>query len=223
MCNNTSDDERSRWIVMRYREEGRLTEAISPAATAADPVDTPTGGSARMRNRRRIVEAATMLWMDYPGASMDDVALRAGVARRTLYGHFTSREELVMEVARCATNALDRIAQPPDTSATPAASRLAAMIVHLWTHGTWLRQVWSMTDTVTDGLAEVRDHVAAAITAVLAQGQAEGQFSDHLSPEVLGDVVRYRVGSKALGLEADTYARVEAVNATHNRLAVVRG
>lgn len=35
-----------------------------------------------------------------------------------------------------------------------------------------------------------------------------------------GDVVRYRIGSKALELAAGSYARVAVVDATHNRLAV---
>ena len=158
------------------------------AVAGRDLVETPRE-PARLRNRRRIVEAATSLWIDDPEASMDDVALRAGMVRRTLYGHFTSREELVTEVAQCATAFIDQMAWYPEPTAMSAASRLASMIMHLWTYGNQLRQVWASTDTTTDGLTEIRNRVTAAITAVVAEGQADGQFIDRLPSTVFSNIL----------------------------------
>lgn len=160
------------------------------AAVPKGDLVQPPREPARARNRRRIVEAATTLWMNDPEASMDDVALRAGMVRRTLYGHFASREVLVIEVATCATAFIDELAWHPEPSDLSAASRLTEMTMHLWTYGNQLRQVWSLTDTTTaDGLAEIRKRVTAAITAVVTDGQATGEFVDHLPAPVLSNIL----------------------------------
>ena len=48
-----------------------------------------------IRNRSTIVDAAVQTFRLRPEASMNDVATAAGVGRATVYGHFTSRAELV--------------------------------------------------------------------------------------------------------------------------------
>ncbi len=48
-----------------------------------------------IRNRSTIVDAAVQTFRLRPEASMNDVAAAAGVGRATVYGHFTSRAELV--------------------------------------------------------------------------------------------------------------------------------
>ena len=50
--------------------------------------------------RRAIVDAAIRLWAVNPGASLSEVALRAGVGRATLHRHFHGRDALVTAVAR---------------------------------------------------------------------------------------------------------------------------
>jgi TetR/AcrR family transcriptional regulator of autoinduction and epiphytic fitness len=62
------------------------SEAVSKART---------GGS-----REAIVEAAQRLFLErgFGAVSMDDLALAAGVARRTLYNQFASKEEIFREV-----------------------------------------------------------------------------------------------------------------------------
>src|SRR5271166_6171727 len=55
----------------------------------------PRGGS-----REAIVEAATRLFLEhgFGAVSMDELAVAAGVARRTLYNQFTSKEEIFREM-----------------------------------------------------------------------------------------------------------------------------
>ena len=61
----------------------------------------PDGQSGlRPTARRAIVAAAIRLWAVNPGASLSEVALRAGVGRTTLHRHFQGREALLAEVAR---------------------------------------------------------------------------------------------------------------------------
>jgi serine phosphatase RsbU (regulator of sigma subunit) len=50
------------------------------------------------RNRQRILEAADRLLGQSPAATVADIAAAAGVARSTLYRHFSTRDELVVAV-----------------------------------------------------------------------------------------------------------------------------
>ena len=47
------------------------------------------------RNRDAILDAALRCLADDPRASMTDIAAQAGLGRVTLYGHFSSRQELI--------------------------------------------------------------------------------------------------------------------------------
>ena len=60
----------------------------------AEATQRPTRSDA-VRNRDAILEAAIHELAREPRASMTDIARAAGVGRVTLYGHFSSREELV--------------------------------------------------------------------------------------------------------------------------------
>ena len=52
-------------------------------------------------NRERVLRAATAAFtLDGYRASIDCIALRAGVARQTVYSHFPSKDELFKEVVR---------------------------------------------------------------------------------------------------------------------------
>ncbi len=46
-------------------------------------------------NRHALLEAASRALLDDPGAGLDAVASAAGLSRRTVYGHFASRDVLV--------------------------------------------------------------------------------------------------------------------------------
>ena len=69
----------------------------------------PRGGS-----RAAIVEAAVRLFLErgFGAVSMDELAGAAGVARRTLYNQFASKEEIFREMLRRVTSQLER-AFPP--------------------------------------------------------------------------------------------------------------
>jgi AcrR family transcriptional regulator len=58
------------------------------------------GKTRRNGSRQAIVEAATGLFLErgYGAVSMDELAEAAGVARRTLYNQFTSKEEIFREM-----------------------------------------------------------------------------------------------------------------------------
>lgn len=78
-----------------------MNEIVSPARAT----DAPAGPRSA-RKRRQIVEAAGCLFMEqgYGATSMDAIAARADVSKRTVYAHFENKETLFVAVMdlRCA-------------------------------------------------------------------------------------------------------------------------
>ncbi len=91
------------------------------------------------RSRRAILEAATALFLEqgYVATTMDDIAARAGVSKRTVYNHVPDKDALFREVVLTATaladtfvaEAADLLDAPDDLDATlvEVARRLAVI------------------------------------------------------------------------------------------------
>ena len=54
-----------------------------------------------------ILEAAFELLASNPGASLADIATRAGVGRATLHRYFSSRDDLLLALAKAAMREMD--------------------------------------------------------------------------------------------------------------------
>lgn len=150
----------------------------------------PESGSprARDRNRLRIIDAARKLWIETPGASMDAVAQAAGVVRRTLYAHFATREELIVAVAAGSADFVHEFVAP-DPESSPTV-RLAAMVSRLWSGA---RQMGLLVAAAAEVdavvVTESIERVNRAVAAVIAEGQATGEFGDHLPPELMAKML----------------------------------
>lgn len=73
----------------------------------AREVAGPSGG--RSRRKRDVIAAAAVdafLERGFVGASMDDIATRAGVSKATVYAHFGSKEQLFVDVVVAAVKAV---------------------------------------------------------------------------------------------------------------------
>jgi AcrR family transcriptional regulator len=145
----------------------------------------PVRADAR-RNVRRILEATTELIATDPGASMERVAVAAGVSRATLYHHFHSRDALmdtltdqsIGEVAAALA-----AAHPGEGTAPEAMGRV-------------LRAAWQVIGRyrglviVNQRLerADLRARLAPALApvrAVIQRGQRDGAFDPELPAEWL--------------------------------------
>jgi AcrR family transcriptional regulator len=67
------------------------------AVSASSPPRAPRSDAAK--NRAALLDAARAELNRDPDASLDTVAAAAGLSRRSVYGHFASREALVAELA----------------------------------------------------------------------------------------------------------------------------
>ncbi len=61
----------------------------------------------RPSSREAVLEAAFQTFSKRPGASLADVAARAGVGRATLHRHFSSRDSLMVALAKTALEELN--------------------------------------------------------------------------------------------------------------------
>ncbi|GED10797.1 TetR/AcrR family transcriptional regulator [Cellulosimicrobium cellulans] len=87
------------------RPTAPVTDAIdlaapSPDAPAPDAAAPDRRAALRARHRRAIVAAAATLMEEKGGArfTVDELAARADVARRTIFNHFASLDDVVVEV-----------------------------------------------------------------------------------------------------------------------------
>jgi AcrR family transcriptional regulator len=139
------------------------------------------------RNARRILDATAELLAADPGASLEQVATRAGVSRATVYHHFASRDALLDALTARSVgevSAAVRSARPDADSAGRAMERI-------------LRAAWQVVGRYR-GLvivnparlerAELRarlEPALAPVRTVIARGQASGEFDPELPVEWL--------------------------------------
>ncbi|MCX5331263.1 MULTISPECIES: TetR/AcrR family transcriptional regulator [unclassified Streptomyces] len=92
-----------------------------------------TGNTSRAdANRRRILDVALAELLRDPDASMDQIARAAGVVRRTVYGHFPSREALVSTLVDGAVEAVAAADEAGRKDVEDPAQALAASILAVW-------------------------------------------------------------------------------------------
>jgi AcrR family transcriptional regulator len=65
----------------------------------SDPVRTRAPRSDAAKNRTALLDAARIELNRDPDASLDTIAAAAGLSRRSVYGHFPSRDALIAELA----------------------------------------------------------------------------------------------------------------------------
>ncbi|MET8691225.1 TetR/AcrR family transcriptional regulator [Streptomyces bauhiniae] len=150
-----------------------------------------TGNPSRAdTNRRRILDVALAELLRDPDASMDQIARAAGVVRRTVYGHFPSREALIGTLVDEAVQVLtDADLGARDDDAGPADA-VARSVLAVWKIADRYRLLIALAQrTVTvqgirDRLAPLREEKAQ----VLQRGLDEGVFSSPLPAAALAFV-----------------------------------
>src|SRR5450432_2926137 len=92
--------------------------------------------SARARamndTRNRILDVALEVLGQNPDAGMGDIASAAGVVRRTVYGHFPTRTDLVRTLTRRAVNEMVAVLTEVNASDGAAEGVWVDFIARLW-------------------------------------------------------------------------------------------
>jgi AcrR family transcriptional regulator len=151
-----------------------------------------------VETRERLLEVALEVLGENADAGVGEIAAAAGVVRRTVYGHFPSRNELVLSLARRAAEKLHLLASEAVASEGPADAAWAGFVA----------EVWPLTRRYRALVALRRGELGAEIHALLApmdaaladlvrRGQVDRVFARHLPEAVLSQIAYAAIFSVA--------------------------
>ncbi|MEV0093259.1 TetR/AcrR family transcriptional regulator [Streptomyces sp. NPDC050738] len=142
-------------------------------------------------NRRRILDVALTELLHDPDASMDQIARAAGVVRRTVYGHFPSRDILIAALADNAAAALiEARSTGRDGAEGDAADELARATLAAWEIADRYRLLVALAQRsiTVEGIRQRLAPVRQDLTDLLQRGLDEGVFSSPLPVAALAYV-----------------------------------
>ncbi|MER5885610.1 TetR/AcrR family transcriptional regulator [Streptomyces sp. NPDC001941] len=141
-------------------------------------------------NRRRIEQVALTELLRDPDASMDQIARAAGVVRRTVYGHFPSRDALIASLVDDAVATVAEAHERGREGVADPAEALARAVDAVWEIADRYRLLVALAQrSVTmEGIRDRLTPVRTACVEVLRRGQEEGVFASPLPPEALAYV-----------------------------------
>ena len=145
------------------------------------PVDRTPRADA-LRNRAQIIEATIRCLAADPHASMTAIARAAGVGRVTLYGHFSSRRELIEAAAAHTMARVESELSPLKLNENPreALLLLAAASWRLL-DGVQGLVAAAETELGADRIRGHHDQTLLRVHQLIERGQAEGFFRDDQS------------------------------------------
>lgn len=146
--------------------------------------DEETFGS----RREEILQAAENLFAErgYRETGLYEVAERLGFRRQAIYHYFKSKDDILLELIRRASSALEASAEPTFKSDLPPQDKLTELVrnhVHqVLRHAAVFRIQFEELDRISDprGKALRQDRAAYVrrFASVISEGQATGAFVD---------------------------------------------
>lgn len=158
------------------------TKPTPPPATAATAATTRADA-----NRRRILDVAFTELIRDPDASMDQIARAAGVVRRTVYGHFPSREALVGAILDEAVTAVTAAHSAAYEGVEDPPRAVASAMLGVWHVTDRYRLLLSLAQRAVtmEGIRERLAPVHTAGTQMLQRGLDSGRFVSPLPARAL--------------------------------------
>lgn len=152
-------------------------------------------------NRDKILDAAIDVLGTEPDAGMGEIARAAGVVRRTVYGYFPTRADLVRALAqRAAGDVMLLLEESGEGGADAAWSRF---VTRLWpVMGRYRVLVSLRRGEFGRDIHAVLGPVERGLVDLVARGQAVGVFGDHLPAAVLAPTAWTSIFSLADGERA---------------------
>ncbi|WP_436536096.1 TetR/AcrR family transcriptional regulator [Actinoplanes sp. HUAS TT8] len=140
--------------------------------------------------RDRILDVALDVLGDDPDAGMGDIATAAGVVRRTVYGHFPSRLDLLRTLMQRAVAEMTAVLTEADAGSADADAAWVQFVARLWPVAHRYRVLLALRrgeygETIHGLLGPVDELLADLVK----RGQDSGVFARHLPATVLSQVV----------------------------------
>lgn len=149
--------------------------------------------SSRVRSmnetRDRILDVALDVLGENPDAAMGDIAAAAGVVRRTVYGHFPSRLDLVRALTERAVAEMTAVLAEAGASGAQADAAWAGFVARVWPVAHRYRVLLALRrgeyGEAIHGLLGPLDELLAGL---VQRGQDGGVFARHLPAGILSQV-----------------------------------
>lgn len=145
--------------------------------------------------RERIVAAAVSLFAEhgFDATSVNQVVVRAGVAKGALYHHFASKDDLLYEVYRelverqsaGLTEILDRGLPPAQALRELIADLVATTAARVREAKVFFRESHRLGDANQARVRSARRTIHDAVTDLVRSAQARGEFARVASPEMI--------------------------------------
>lgn len=182
--------------------------------------------------RNRILDVALDVLGQNPDAGMGDIASAAGVVRRTVYGHFPTRTDLVRSLTQQAASEIATVLTHADATELTADAVWADFIALLWPlahryqvllalrRGEFGEEIHTLLGAVDETLADL-----------VQRGQDSGVFGRHLPAAILSQVAFSAVFSIAdndipqgtLGARAATITSLLILGVAESRAQALAG
>lgn len=139
--------------------------------------------------RNRILDVALEVLGQNPDAGMGDIASAAGVVRRTVYGHFPTRSDLVRTLTQRAVNEMTSVLTEANAHDEAADAAWVDFIARVWPlvhryrvllalrRGEYGEEIHALLGPVDESLA-----------ALVQRGQDSEVFGRHLPADILSQV-----------------------------------
>ena len=149
----------------------------------------------RQEREELILQAAkeVLLEKGYHETSMDEIAARVGIAKGTLYLHFSRKEDLVLALIeneiRSSLLAIEQIRSMEVNAQEKLRLILHSMYQNLWnkqtSFATFLHTSTDLKAVLKEKHGSVFHQIKEQIVALLEEGQNSGQFDTLIPAEVL--------------------------------------
>ncbi|WP_338889153.1 TetR/AcrR family transcriptional regulator [Rhodococcus sovatensis] len=144
-------------------------------------------GPTKLANRDKILDAAISAFASDPDATVEYIAQSAGVVRRTVYGHFPTRHDLIVGIVERA--ARDFVAALPVIDDLPSRPEVALALLELssWSVADRYRALLGVgrRELGEQQILEVLSVSRRVILLVLERGRASGVFTDRMAAETV--------------------------------------
>lgn len=139
--------------------------------------------------RERILDVALEVLGKNPDAGMADIASAAAVVRRTVYGHFPSRSDLVLALTQRAVSELVAVLAEITAACEAADEAWVGFIAHLWPLAHRYRVLVVLRrGQYGEAIHSLLGPVERTLADLVGRGQDSGAFGRHLPADVLSEV-----------------------------------
>jgi AcrR family transcriptional regulator len=182
--------------------------------------------------RDRILEVALDVLGENPDAAMGEIASAAGVVRRTLYGHFPSRLDLVLALTERAVTEMTAVLTEVNASDLEADAMWVEFVARVWPVAHRYRVLLALRrGEYGEAIHSLLGPVDELLADLVKRGQDGGVFAQHLPPGILSQLAYGTVfaiadsdrSNGALGARAATVTSLLMLGVPETRaIALVR-